>query len=598
MVGHVRSTGNSVTVRNSALTAGTIRGATLNFAKIKGTVEGQTTPLDYQLTGNSVTLEHSKLAVDSIFGRIAGTVSKPEWATITGNTVTIGEGVRALDGGVLTVTHLYRGFAKDMSTAVEGNTLNLKSPVVAENFGGFQNLNFHLPDGADRSDGGAAPLLTVRGTALIGRSGSAAARISVSGGALGAGERFTLISAAGGFVDETNTPWSADDDSINEHKTALEATERLSYARTTSTSLAPDDYTLSIEGEPAANGSGQDLVVQITGTTPPDPGPGTDPEEPKPPVWNDSVDSETNALMQSSLSAYGTMIEAGDLFVDTVMRASDGRREGLFVAARAGTYSYDKSQRGESTIVTGLIGYGLTLGTSGTEVGGFIEMGHASYDTTTPTAAGRVEGDGTHNYAGAGLYVNQALPVEGLRMTAYVKAGAMANDFDTTLAGKKVPFDRTSAYWGAHLGMNYDWSVTQKLTGRAFVNYFYDGREKETYRMAGTDTVAASTFTYDALEGHRVQVGNLFTYAYSENLKPYFGLTVEDIVKAEATGSADDVYGNLKLNAADMEGFTGILSAGWTYVNDAKDFEFGAGVNAYAGMRNGVDGTVQAKWAF
>lgn len=47
-----------------------------------------------------------------------------------------------------------------------------------------------------------------------------------------------------------------------------------------------------------------------------------------------------------------------------------------------------------------------------------------------------------------------------------------------------------------------------------------------------------------------------------------------------------------------MEGTTGILSAGWKYVNDAGTFAFSAGVNGYAGLKNDVNAMVQGQWAF
>lgn len=185
-----------------------------------------------------------------------------------------------------------------------------------------------------------------------------------------------------------------------------------------------------------------------------------------------------------------------------------------------------------------------------------------------------------------------------LHATAYVKGGALRNAFDVTIAGQKLDFNRTSAYWGAHLGVHYDWALSQSFDARAYASYFYDGREKETYKKAGTTDVAGSTFTYDALENHRVQVGTMLTYAHSQSLKPYVGLALEQVLKAEGKGSADDGSSRVKLNTADMEGTTGILSAGWKYVNDAGTFAFSAGVNGYAGLKNGVNAMVQGQWAF
>lgn len=45
-------------------------------------------------------------------------------------------------------------------------------------------------------------------------------------------------------------------------------------------------------------------------------------------------------------------------------------------------------------------------------------------------------------------------------------------------------------------------------------------------------------------------------------------------------------------------GGTGILSLGWTYLNEANTFEFDCGVNGYAGVRKGVSAQLQAAWKF
>ena len=189
--------------------------------------------------------------------------------------------------------------------------------------------------------------------------------------------------------------------------------------------------------------------------------------------------------MQSSASTYGTLWEASDLLVDTALRAPKPV-DGLFAAARSGKYGFDRHPRMDSTNTTGLLGYAMTFGK--TQTGVFLEMGHADYETDSPTSTGRVTGDGDHNYAGAGVFVSQEL-IPDLHATAYVKGGVLRNAFDVTIAGKKLDFNRTSAYWGAHLGVHYDWALSQSFDARAYASYFYDGREKETYKKAGTTDV-------------------------------------------------------------------------------------------------------------
>lgn len=311
--------------------------------------------------------------------------------------------------------------------------------------------------------------------------------------------------------------------------------------------------------------------------------PADEPVKPKPIDWTpvkpvrSGAAADTDALMRSSAASFATLAETSDLFVDSVLRSDDARRNGIFAAARAGTYGFDAKPRLSVDVYAGLVGIGGTLGE--TDLGGFIEMGRTNYRTKSVEA----KGSGKHNFAGVGLFAVHQLPVEGLKLTGYVKTGQLENKFETALAGKTHDFEKSAVYWGAHLGVNYDWRATAKLTGRAYVSYFWDGREGEDHFVAGTDGMKGTTFSYDALSAHRVEVGNLFTYDYSPNLKPYFGISVEQTFGAKAQGSLKDEYGKLVLRSSDLDGTTGVISAGWQYRAPDQSFEFGLGVNGYAG---------------
>ena len=100
------------------------------------------------------------------------------------------------------------------------------------------------------------------------------------------------------------------------------------------------------------------------------------------------------------------------------------------------------------------------------------------------------------------------------------------------------------------------------------------------------------------LQAHRVQVGTMAEYHYSDRVRPYLGLTYEQVLAAEAKGHASDAAGRMNLHSSDMEGGTGILSAGWTYENAAKDFSCEFGMNGFAGTRQGVSAQIQADWRF
>ena len=162
----------------------------------------------------------------------------------------------------------------------------------------------------------------------------------------------------------------------------------------------------------------------------------------------------------------------------------------------------------------------------------------------------------------------------------------------------KAEFDRTSAYWGAHAGAYSEFQLTKKLKNRTFLNYFYDGREGESYKAAGSSEVSGATFHFNSLNAHRGQLGTLMEYQYDRRMHPYAALTYEYAFKADAKGHAQDRYGTLVLNEADLEGSTGIASLGWTYQNYANTFDLSIGLNAYTGVRKGYNTQAHASWKF
>lgn len=389
-------------------------------------------------------------------------------------------------------------------------------------------------------------------------------------------------------------------------KTDLTVERLKSQARIETNQLSKDKYDLLMR-------DGYTLVAEFTDNpvppTNPDPDPdkpnpdpdkpGTDPDKPGTnpdnPGTTERVNEQTDALIQSSLTAASTLFAADELLIDSTIKSRQGvRQTGPFAAAKVGKYDLDVSGSADSTVISGLLGYAFNV--QGSEVGGFMEMGHGTYDTKTADVGslfGVATGDGKHNYVGFGVYGNYATPVDWLHVTGYVKGGWLRSEFAVDLGGVDEDFDRTSNYWGAHLGVYGEFAVADKFKNRTFINYFYDGREGENYRSKG-----GVEYHLDALNLHRAQVGSVFEYAYTSTLRPYVALTYEYAFKADAKGKFTDQDGSMALNAADLEGSTGIASMGWTYQNEAKSFEFDIGLNGYVGKRQGVSAQAQAAWKF
>ena len=407
-------------------------------------------------------------------------------------------------------------------------------------------------------------------------SGASPITLSGTGLKLNAGDEVRLIKSSAGIALDKADNRLAAGSSLDELKGNLNVEHIASLSRVQETELTKDDYDLKMKSENM-------LVATIKAKRP----------------SVDKVNDQTNALMQSSIASAATMYAADELLIDSTMKSRNGvRQTGPFAAARVGKYDLDVRGDLETNVISGLLGYAVNL--QGSEIGAFVEMGHGTYDTKTTAASplGKIRGDGKHNYVGLGVYGNYTTPWEWLHFTGYVKGGWLRNEFSAPIAGVSVDFDRTSNYWGAHLGMYGEVQAAEKIKNRTFLNYFYDGRESESYEASGSSAVAGARFHFDALNVHRVQAGSLFEYQHSSALRPYAAVTYEYAFKADAEGSARDHIGTLAMNGTDLEGSTGILSLGWTFMNRAKTFEFDGGVNGYVGVRKGVSAQLQAAWKF
>lgn len=527
-----------------------------------------------EASGNTVEIKNSKFANNvTIYGG--------KGVTTTNNHVIIGENVTSLTEGRLFLQTLYGGWDGQFSNIPvdTGNKLTLASTVHTRDLAGFQHYEFLVSKELLENN---TAMLQVAGNmwspVQFKLSGENHTTIAIAGTDVSfkIGDSYTLIQSANGFTDENGMKITADTE-LSGIKSDMTLTTYSSLVRTHTDTLLAEEYELVVseDGESLS----MNVVKEINN------GPGVT-----------EINPETDALMESSLSTMTTHFAADDLFVDAVLRSRDGKRDGLFTAARGGKWSFDTRTRIENNIVSGLLGYGAKLSNDLT-MGAFIEMGHGSYDTRTHVAGSTKAGGGSHNYGGLGLFGDYAMPsIEGLHFTGYLKVGLLRNEFNSNIAGANVDYDRTGVYWGAHLGTHYDWDLTQSIRSRVFLSYFYDGQGDESFDIAGEGDVGGAHVSYDAIHAHRVQLGSMFEFAVSDTWRPYLGLTFEQILAAEAKGTATDAQGTMDLNSSDLEGSTGILSAGWTY--QAGNFSTELGLNGYAGTRNGVSGQIQANWKF
>ena len=354
----------------------------------------------------------------------------------------------------------------------------------------------------DATDGSPAEgsvngaVVTVTGETPVLLSGNADSDVAVLAGRnLKKGETVELLERRAGFVREEGGALLPADADLNDMKRGLPEVSRPSIASRTYLALSPDDYALHLQSENL-------LVADIL----------ADAEV----VPQTRENARLESLSTSVLSTFGTLFTADDLLVDTILAADPAaKKEGPFAAARAGRWGIDADSRMTENVVSGLLGFAGRV--ADIRSGAFLEVGTGHIKTRTGTKDGVVNGSGTHNYAGAGVFLDHPVEAIGLTLTGYLKGGVVSSDFRAPLLSDDASssdFDRSALYWGAHLGAYRD-VASGRWTLRPYVAYHYDAIEGRSVRVKGVGEVESADVHYGRVDAHRVRAGTLVSHPTS-----------------------------------------------------------------------------------
>lgn len=494
--------------------------------------------------------------------------------------VTIGENVHDVYGGTnkATLRALIGGYVYDdenpdnvlhlRERGYRGNTLTIASRVETSMLDGFAHYNFVLPaDFGSTPDDVMIDVLTDYGTSLVPDAGLTSIAITRLGGSLT--DEVVLIRNDGDFVDvdlETGetTALAAGDYSALLGTDGI--TEKLSAVR------ERQGLTGTLEIRDRLDSNGQELVFI------PDP---TEPDAP------DSVPDDVADLTSTDLAALTPLWTSDDLFADTLLRSPTTYRDGAFALARAGREVLDGRQDAETNTVTGIFGFGTRIGQ--TEAGAFVETGYADFDLD------RSIFDGKFNFVGAGVFFNTALLEERWHVFGNLRAGRLDRTLQASGDILRDDADGASLYAGAMLGTSFDFALSERIDLRAYAVYHYETYESDDVRLAGA--AGDGRLEFDRLDAHRVRAGFYASCDAGSAGRPYAGVAIERIVKAESSAAAVDAYGRLAAAPSDVEGTSAVFSLGWK-VDRSEGFSWGFGLEGAAGERRNLSGTVDGTWRF
>lgn len=554
-VGSLTGTGSATASSNivniSAGTMNSVYGGNATVDHLGGT---------HAASGNTVNISGG--TVSNIYG---GSVSAPNGTgQAINNTVTI-SGTPNLAAASLYGGYLVAGTAGE---AFSGNTLNIKTTgLTVNNVYNFQYLNFYLPSTVSSGD----TVMTVTGTAdLTGSSGrSSTVNVGINGSAspLKMGDTITLIDA-GTLVTNSNLKSTASG-------TGMQGVTLLYHF-----DITKDNNKLLATVSTQNSSSGP------------------------------TVNERTKALSEGFVSGLGMVAQGADVAAGQGMNsavsaakagsAAGGSAPAGFGALSGGSVRYNTGSHVDMHSVSLLAGlaWGANSPLGRLTFGPFFEYGSGSYSTYNSFSnAASVQGDGDTRYIGGGLLARMDFANSGpghVYVEGSGRAGGLHNKYESSdlrdAAGRCAEYDSSSTYYGLHLGTGYVWNITDDASIDLYGKYFWTRQKGDSVTLSTGDPI-----DFKDVDSNRLRLGSRFSYRVNDYISPYAGAAYE----REFDGKARATTNGYDMKAPSMRGDTGVGELGLVFTPCASlPLSFDLGVQGYVGKREGVTGSMQAKYEF
>jgi len=243
---------------------------------------------------------------------------------------------------------------------------------------------------------------------------------------------------------------------------------------------------------------------------------------------------------------------------------------------------------------------GLTLGNEApmgrATIGLFLEGGWGSYDSHNSFSNfASVKGTGDTSYMGGGILARYDINsgrFSGLYLNGSARMGRAKTDFgtdDILYSGLKAKFDSSSLYYGFHGGFGYVWDVNDKA------NLDFSAKAIWTRQEGDSESVHGDRLRFRNSDSIRTRMGARFNYTVSEFFTPYAGVWWD----REFDGEIESTVNGHRIDAPTLKGDSSVGEIGVNFrlIGDSK-LSLDFGVQGYAGVREGVSGTVRLKYEF
>ena len=555
-----RADGESSTVTGNSVI---ISGGTIRYSGISG---GTTSREEGEVKGNNVTVSGGTLCnIDISGGRATG-----ENSTIEGNSVTI-------CGGTLCNIDIYGGRAMEESSIVEGNSVTICGGMVTGNvYGGYSDLDegevtgnsITLTAAADVSEANLYGGFIKNGNGTVednkliinGWSGKVQSLNNfndIEGGIEGGIEVKALTGGLDLAADKT-TDFVFVENGIHNCNNLIKA-ENIQAG-----------VALTVSGEIVDNNG--NLAIKATSVRA----------------------SDQTAITTESRAAAAAFVNQGAEAVSDSINSLQGAEAGIstFATVSGNNSKYDTGSYVDINGWNGIVGVAKTkdLNAGKFSYGAFFENGGGNYNTYNDFNGTSFRGDGNVVYNGGGLLMRYEQE-DGVYTEASLRAGTAKNEVSNALefVDNRYGFKTENAYYGAHIGIG---KIIKLDNGKAWDIY---GKYFHTHHEGDSVKIANDVFDFDSVDSDKLRIGARFSEQQGEKLTSYYGLAWEYEFSGDAGGTAN----HYAMYTPSLEGSTVIGEVGFRYTpGKASPWYFDANIRGYAGMQEGISGSVQAVYSF
>lgn len=305
--------------------------------------------------------------------------------------------------------------------------------------------------------------------------------------------------------------------------------------------------------------------------------------------------SDQTAITTESRAAAAAFVNQGAEAVSDSINSLQGAAAGIstFATVSGNNGKYDTGSYVDINGWNGIVGVAKTkdLNAGKFSYGAFFENGGGNYNTYNDFNGTSFRGNGNVVYNGGGLLMRYEQE-NGVYTEASLRAGTAKNEVSNALSdmdNKLYGFKTENAYYGAHIGIG---KIIKLDNGKAWDIY---GKYFHTHHEGDSVKIANDVFDFDSVDSDKLRIGARFSEQQGEKLTSYYGLAWEYEFSGDAGGTAN----HYAMYTPSLEGSTVIGEVGFRYTPGKESpWYFDANVRGYAGMQEGISGSVQAVYSF